>query len=256
MKKVLWMILLLSIVIPVHAANYSMKELIPENTKTTIRGEHLLYKEISYQAGIIRLLAIKNNSKDEYKPSISVGLFDKNKKNIGTVNYCLDEGLASKQGKDNVSIEIKDNYLVQKKVLTDIKYIAVLGENLNCRTDGATEYIGQTVDQIGMAKNNTLTDSEMLVVNMVKWIGVVLVVWFLYKFLFTGAFRNVDGEDVRCEYTYINKELKKEREHEAKVNPPKPKEVKLNKSKEIMEQERIQNEKDLLDDSDLHNMYK
>ena len=96
----------------------------------------------------------------------------------------------------------------------------------------------------------------MFVVNIIKWIGVVLVVGFLYKFLFTGAYRNIDGEDVRQEYTYINKELRKEREKDAKENPPKPKEVKKNKSDEIIEQERIQNEKDLLDDSDLHNMYK
>lgn len=256
MKKVLWMILLLSIVIPVHAANYSMKELIPENTKTTVRGEHLLYKEISYQSGTIRLQSIKNNSKEEQNLAISVGLFDKHKKNIGTVNYCIEEEIASKQGKDNISLEVQEKYLVPKKVLTDIKYIAVLGENQNCRTDGSTEYLGQTVDQIGMARNNTLNAKEMFVVNIIKWIGVVLVVGFLYKFLFTGAYRNIDGEDVRQEYTYINKELRKEREKDAKENPPKPKEVKKNKSDEIIEQERIQNEKDLLDDSDLHNMYK
>lgn len=256
MKKVLWMILLLCMVIPVHAANYSMKELIPENTKTTIRGEHLLYKEIFYQSGKIRMQAIKNNSKEAQKLAISIGLFDKNKKNIGTINYCQDEQLASKQGKDNVSIDVKGDYLVAKKSLADIKYIAVLGENLNCRTDGATEYLGQTVDQIGMARNNTLTSEEMLVVNIIKWIGVAMVIGFLYRFLFTGAYRNIDGEDVRQEFSYINKELRKEREHEAIVNPPKPKVVKPNKSKEIVEQEKIQNEKDRLDDSDLHNMYK
>ncbi len=237
-KYLLFIIILLGIVIPVHAANYEMKELIPENTKTTIRGEHLLYKEFFYQSGIVRFQTIKNNSNDPLKLTVSIGLFDSSKKNIGTINYCGGETeLSSKEGKDNISIEVKNSYLAPKKSLKDVKYIALLGENTSCRTDGSTEFLGQTVEQIGMMKNNTLTSNEMLVVNIMKWIGIVLFVIFIYKFLFTGAYRNVDGEDVRQEYSYINNELKKERIEYAKKNPPKPKEIKINKSKEIMELE-------------------
>ena len=257
MKKILFILLFLGILIPVYAANYTMKELIPVDTKTTIRGEHLLYKNFYYKKGAVHFESIKNNSEETQKLSISIGLFDKNQKNIGTINYCSEDMvLASKQEKTEFLLEVKKSYLGEDYTIKDIKYIAVLSENISCRTDGSNEFIGQTVEQIGMGKNNTLTKDEMLVVNIFKVIGVALFALFLYKVLFTNAYRNMDGEDVRQEYSYINKQLKKKREKDLKENPPQPKVVKTDKTKEILEQEKIQAEKDALDDSDLHNFYK
>ena len=258
MKKILLFILLfMGMITPVYAANFNMKELIPEKIKTTIRGEHILYKDFFYEEGMIHFASIKNNAEEQEKISISIGLFDKNKKNIGTINYC-DENrvLAPKQEVKDFAIEVKKSHLEKTKSYKDIKYIAVLSENINCRTGGSQDFIGQTVEKIGQAKNNTLNSDEMLVVNIIKVVAVTLVALFLYKVLFTNAYRNMDGEDVRQEYTYINKQLRKKREKDLKENPPQPKEVKTDKTDAILQQEKIQNEKAASDDSDLHNLYK
>jgi len=260
MKKIflgLLILITIGIVIPVKAANYEFKELIPSNTTTTIRGETFLYKGVSYNNGVIKFDSIKNNSKEEKALSVSIGLFDAKKKNIGTINFCSkDLLLNSKEEKSSFIIDVKGSNLEPGKTFKNIKYYSILGENETCRVDGSTDYLGQTVEEIGMAKNNTLNSSEMMVVNIFKYIAIVLLVFFLYRFLFTNAYRNMDGDDVRQEYAYINKELRKGREKELRENPPKPKEIKKDKSDKVVEQEKIQNEKDLRDDSDLHNMYK
>lgn len=259
MKKIIVgvLVLLIGMTLPVKAANYEMRELIPSGITTTIRGETFLYKGLSYKNGIIKFETIKNNSKEKKSLSISIGLFDEKKKNVGTINFCSSEmALDTKEEKPNFVIDVKGSNLETGKSYQDIKYISVLGENENCRVDGSTDYIGQTVEQIGMPKNNTFNDEQLLLINIVKVIVIGLVAWFLYRFLFTTAFRNMDGEDVRQEYAYINKELRNDRERELKKNPPKPKEVKKVKSDAVIEQEKIQNEKDKEDDSDLHNFYK
>ena len=81
--KILLVLLIFMSIKAVHAANYNMKELIPENITTTIKGKNILYKNIVYKNNIITIEKIKNLS-DEPKPiTISIGLFDKNKKNLG-----------------------------------------------------------------------------------------------------------------------------------------------------------------------------
>ena len=258
-KKILLglLLLVLGFIHPVKAANYDFRELIPTGKETTIRGNNFLYKGLSYQNGMVKFETIKNNSKEKRALSVSIGLFDEKKKNIGTINYCSEElALNTKEEKTNFIIDVKGSIIEEGKNYKDVKYISLLGENINCRLDGSKDYIGQTVEQIGMPKNTQLSDSAMLIVNIFKYILIAMIIIFVYRFVFTNAYRNVDGEDVRQEYAYINKELRKERERELKRNPPKPKEVKPNKAPEIIEQEKIQNEKDLADDSDLHNMYK
>ena len=259
MKRIIKLFIILcviGIILPVKAANYAFKELIPQEITTTIRGKTFLYKDLSYQNGVVTFKKIKNNSKEKKPLSISIGFFDEAGKNIGIINYCSNEqALNAKEEKEDFVIDVKGSNLETGKGFKDIKYISILSENSTCRLGGSQEFIGQTVDEIGMAKNNVLTSSELFVVNIFKVILVALIILFVYKFLFTGAYRNVDGEDVRQEYAYINKTLKKEREAELKRNPPKPKEPKKTKTDKVIEQEKEQNEKDKADDSDLHHMY-
>ena len=115
------------------------------------------------------------------------------------------------------------------------------------------DFIGQTISQMKQGKNNQLTDSTKMLIDIIIVVVVILVGLFLYRFLFTTAYRNMDGEDVRQEYAYINKELRKEREYNERVNPPPPKEIKKIKTDEVLQQEKEQNEKQ---DSDLSNLYK
>ena len=255
-KIIVLLLILLGITIPVHAANYEMKELIPEDITTTIRGHYFLYKDLSYSNGIVKFGTIENQSDETRKITISIGLFNEKKKNIGTINYCVEDILGPKETKTDYLIEVKGSYLVDGQKFSNIKYIAILSENENCRKEGAKDFEGQSVEEIGIAKNTSVTDSAVMLLNIIKVIAVILVALFLYKFVFTTAYRNMDGEDVRQEFTYINKQLRKKREKDLRENPPQPKVVKTHKTKEIIEQEKIQNEKDQQNDSDLHNMYK
>ena len=63
----------------------------------------------------------------------------------------------------------------------------------------------------------------------------------------------MDGNDVRQGYKQYNKELKDEREREARIHPPAPKEVVREKTDEVLDQEEsAKNEQQ----TDLHNLYK
>lgn len=256
MKKIFCiMLFILLALIPVKAANYEMKELIPLDVTTTIKGKTFLYKNISYSNNKIHIERIKNESQDSSPFTISIGLFDKDEKNIGTINLCLEDmTISSKEEIFNYEIEIDKKYLGEKNKLKDIKYYSVLGGNESCRKTGEHDFLGQKVDEIGMSKNNTLTDSAVLLINILKYIGITLVVLFILKFLFTNAYQNMDGSDTRAGYRNLNKELKRERERELRENPPKPKEIKKTKSDEVLKQEEKENTS--RDNSDLHNFYK
>ena len=256
MKKIVFAIIVfLGMMVPVKAADYEVRELIPEGVTTTVRGDNFMYKDILYQGGVITIGKIRNNSYEDKKITVSIGLFDKNKKNIGTINYCQDGTTLKTKGESSeLTIDVKNSYMGKGKTHKDIHYIAVIGENLNCRTDGATENLDQTVEEIGMPKNNVLNDDQKALLTIIMWIVIILFALFVYRFLFTNAYRNMDGTDVRQEYAYINKELRKERELEEKLNPPQPKVVKTHKTKEILKQEKEQNSN--TEKSDLHNLYK
>lgn len=240
----------------VYAANYEMKELIPAGTKTTVKGEYLLYKDIYYESGFINFSKIRNNSKIDRKITIAVGLFDEDRKNIGVVFYCTDEELSPKEETSSYKIDVKGSYMAPDKGHKDIKYISVLNDNATCRKDGSQDYIGQTVEEIGLPKNTQINDSAKLLLNILTGVVGVLVLLFFYKMFFTTAYDNMDGDDVRQGYAYINSELRKKREREARWKRPEPKVVKTHKTQEIIKQEQEEAKKVQNNDTDLHNFYK
>lgn len=269
MKKILTIIFLLLITLSiknVHAANYELKELIPLNKETTIVTDNFSYKGITYKntskPATIEFKAIKNISQENIPISISVGLFDKKKKNIGIVNYCStydqksfvkDKGLDSKEEISYV-IDIEKKYLATNKSTKDIKYFSILSDNISCKTKGSKDYIGARVEEIGVIKNNPIDSSAKLLINIAEIIVIFIFLLFLYKFLFTNSFRNFNGEDVRQEYEYLNKQLKEERANK----PPqtiKKSPSKSNKSEKIKKQEADAKEKSS-EDTSLHNLYK
>ncbi|MBQ6323661.1 MAG: hypothetical protein IJI22_02380 [Bacilli bacterium] len=264
MKKIsLLIIVLLMTFIPVNAANYEMRELIPINIENTIVTNNFSYKSFVYvdnKEGVdksknhsIVFRGIKNLS-DEAKPiTISIGLFNSEKRNIGTINYCADS-LQSKEEKD-YEIKVTKDYLAKENTVNDIKYIAVLSENINCRKDGELDYVGQKVEDIGMKKNNTLsTDATFLLKVFGAVFGVIFLI-FLYEFVFTSYYTNFDGKDIRTDYKKYNKELKARREFEERIHPTPPPVKKKTKTDEVLKQE-AEAAKEGRDETELHNMYK
>lgn len=275
MKKIFYLIILLIGIstVNVNAANYELNELIPVDTHTTIVTNNFSYKDFYYNNNeleaktlhnnFIIFGAIKNLTDKELPVSISVALFDGNKKNLSVINYCSAQDktsimagtrLKAKEEKA-YTIEVAKRHLPDKKTVEDIKYIAVLSDNINCNSSISLDYVGYTIKDVKMGKNNNLDKDTQLLIKIVSVIGVVLLLLFLYKFLFTNAFRNMDGSDVRIGYSKYNKELKEEREKELRENPPvEPEPVKV-KSDEVIEQERQAQNEDK-SGTDLHNLYK
>lgn len=268
MKKILnWIIIIMLLVTyRVNAAEYKLMELIPINTggNITITTDHFKYIDIKYKDNIISFGSIRNISDAKRPVTLTIGLFDKEKKNIGTINYCSsaddtstlkDIELDTDQGV-TYQLQVNKTYLASNKSFKDIKYFSILSDNINCNTGNALEYVGEKVDKIGQVKNNTLNSSEKLLIYILLFIGGVGLFVFLNNFAFSTKYENIDGDDVRNGYKKYNKKLARQREYEAIINPPKPKPVKKEKSDKVIMEEESEKAKENTDSSDLHNFYK
>lgn len=260
MKKLIQIFIILIIVISsktVYADSYKMMELIPKDKKVTIRGDQLLYKDVEFKEGKIVIGQIKNITDEKKSITISIGLFGKDKRNISIINYCsTEDALETNQVIENYQIPIDEEKFDKDKTINDIKYYAIISENKSCRLGGAKEYVGEKINRINKLGDNSLPSSVTMLLNIVKYFVIGFIIIFLYKFLFTGSYRNMDGEDMRADYAYINKEKEKERERQRKLNPKNPKTIKQTKSDKVLAQEKEEQEKENKDDSNLHNFYK
>lgn len=270
MKKKILTILLLMITImkttmvEVEAANYELKELIPVDIETTIVTEHFSFKSFYYNSkksndkkNYVVFKGIKNRSDEALPITISIALFDENRENIGTINYCSkEEGITLQTDEEKpYAIEVKKDYLAKGTKVKDIKYIAILSENIRCRTSGSQESIGQTVEEIGVAKNNTFDSKTVIMLRVFGAVAIFLIAVFVYAFGFTNTFENMNGDDLRQGYKKYNKELKAEREFQEKTNPKPIPVPKATKSDQVIQQEQQAANEDKTG-TDLHNMYK
>ena len=263
MKKALKIIIIMISFLTIYqvsAANYSVKELIPVDKQTTVLSDHMSYQGLVFSVNhdpnnkySVMFTKIKNISLEEKPYGVSIALFNEEKKNIGTINFC--EGtLASKEEKLNVVIKAAP-YLSKENTGRDVKFIAILGENSTCRQEGSLDYIGQTLEEIGIPKNTQVDDDASLTIYVYIAVGAVLLLIFVLSFLFTNRYQNMDGDDIRRDYKKYNKQLKEEREYNNRVNPPPVVEPPKEKSDEvIMQEEQAANEDK--SGTDLHNLYK
>ena len=275
MKKLFYLIILLIGIstINVNAANYELKELIPLDTKTTIVTNNFSYQNFYYNNNDLEAKSLHNNfiifenvknlSDKDLPFSISVAVFDKDKKNLSVINYCSTKDKMGVHAGDILKVneektfvlEIPKRYLPDDKDVTDIKYFAVLSDNINCNSNVSLDYVGYTIEDVNMRKNTGLDKDSQLLIIVMSIVGGVLLLLFLYNFLFTNSYRNIDGSDVRAGYKKYNKDLAKEREEELKRNPPKePEPVKVKTDEVIAQEEAARNEDK--SGTDLHNLYK
>ena len=174
MKKLfVGIILFLSFLsLPVYAVDdYDLYQLIPINKHANVETDHFIYKDFYYNdnemqreslhSNHIIFKEIVNKTKDTLPVSISVGFFDKDKKNIGTLNYCgtkEDITFAAKEiGPEATvpySMVVMKTDLIDKKDLKDIVYIAVLGENRTCSTGKVSENSGRTAEEIKAVRSH------------------------------------------------------------------------------------------------------
>lgn len=170
MKRFLLLFLLLLSPIFVYAEEYSVKTLIPVNTKASVKTEKFDYNNFVLNNNIISFESIKNNTISKVPVSINILLFDGNEKNIGFITYCSDKDLDSDysgykllgNGSNAFSIKIANKYFVEGKSISDIKYISVLDENVYCHIGGYDKYKGLTLDEI---VNGTSNKKEEVSIN-------------------------------------------------------------------------------------------
>ena len=262
MKKIfIGLILLFGLITTVNAANYELKELIPEGVKTTIVTNNFSYQDFYYDKSKKTIVFdnIKNLSDKELPITVSIGLFDKDKNNIGIINHCSKKNKNESisdivlNSKDSKKYEI--SVVNEKIIVEDIKYISILNDNINCNKENSFDYVGKKINKIGVIEKKDIGKDAELLIKIMIGLGVLLLILFIYKFMFTNTYNNFDGNDVRDGFDKYNKKLQKDREEELKRNPPKVEEKKPNKPIEILEQE--EDEKNSKKgDTDLHNLYK
>ena len=161
MKRVvsyLIIVLVMLGLVEVNASNYEMMELIPLDVETTIRGDNFLYKDISYEKGSIKFGSIKNMSDEKKSLTVSIGLFNKKKKNIGIINYCsTEDALDANDFVENFSISITKEYLGKDYSIDDVKYIAILNDKAITLYNSYGEKISK-IDNVDI--NSALFDSS------------------------------------------------------------------------------------------------
>lgn len=264
MKKIINLVILFITLISisnVNAANYKIKELIPNGTKTTIVTKYFSYKQLYYDKNDnkIHFTNLKNISDSDSPISISIGLFDENKKNVGVIHYCNKNDILPAGVEKPFEIEVTKDYLGENKTKEDIKYIAVLEDNHTCKTDKSQIYIGQKVDEIGSYHGGELSDSSKLTIQVISFVAGVIVAIFLYQFLFTNKFKNFDGEEVRRVLKNYKSDTAGANTYASDSHNDVPDGLTIiNKSKtaEMADKEAQENEKSQRKENDLYDMYK
>ena len=266
MKKIIALIFTFIVLITtcdVHAANYNLKELIPVGTTTTIVTKRFSYKQFYYNELEERIYfeGIKNIYQEELPVSFSIALFDKDKLNIGLINYCdKNNNILSPDSEIVFSIDVKKGYLGEEFNASDIKYIALLEDNTTCKVEGSNSYIGQKVDEIGKYQGSELSDSSLLAVQIIGFIAGVIVVVFLYQFLFTNNFKNMDGNEIRDVLKNYKKDSARAnifgKVEESSELPEGISIVNKSKTVEMADKEALENDKSKRKENDLYDMYK
>lgn len=211
MKKmfIVGIIFLLFGVITVKAEGYQIGTLLPVNQHASLTTNNFEYRDFYYNDNdmeaqylgnnFVIFTAIKNVSSDARPVSISIGLFDKDSINIGTVNYCSEAdqnsvvaGTILKSGEEKAYVvEVNKRHLADGKNVTDIEYISVLSDNQTCKTGATLESAGKTIEEIQKGEKNKksiFTDSSVLCLLGV--FGVVIVLVIIYKVIHLGDNRS------------------------------------------------------------------
>ena len=258
MKKIFYLIIVLVglVTVNVKAANYEFNELIPANIKNTLVTNNFSYRKFYYDGdGKVVFGSIKNLSDKELPISISIAFFDENRKNMGIMNFCSKDDMIKSKEEIEYTINVTSSEIAKGMSVKGIKYIAIITDNINCNTERSFDYVGHPVEDIGLPKNNTIDRDSQYLLNIMTVVGAVLLILFLYRYLCTTAYQNMDGSETRAGFRKYNKDLKKEREEELKRNPPKPKEKVKVKTDKVIAQEEAASKEDK-SGTDLHNLYK
>ena len=225
----------------VEAKEYSTYELISiEDNEASVQTEHFSYNFYYNHSDIqasklgsntIIFPVLKNISDSKRAISVSIGIFNSEKKNIGTINYCSTNEKVTflkthlePDEETAYSINIAKQNIIDGYDINDVKYLSILGENSDCEITGISEYAGKTVEEIkntgdGLVVSN-YTKYFVYIVGGVIGLGILLAI---IKLLLTGGKTRQD----MIREQYINKnsvkitdETKEVVNNTVNINPP------------------------------------
>ncbi len=195
-KKILYLtcfIILFFACLNTSAKSKGIGILIPTGTKGNANTSIFEYTNfynnyINEQEDTIIIESVKNISKRQQYISVKIGLFDPFGKNIGIINYCSKKDADGIQGKtintdeiyNNLTINVRNEDIVETKTLFDIQNIAIIGDNESCENGSSLSQIGKTVDEIlnRNQEKESNNDRETMII-----IVIILGILILYLFI-------------------------------------------------------------------------
>ncbi len=236
MRKIaILFISLFLMVVPVKALNeVNIDVLLPVNTSNNAVAETFSYDGVYYNTSLdgsgrstISIGTVRNLTDKKMPLSISIGLFDKDKKNIGVVNYCSTHDMGTdytykelrKNETSPLSIKVKtDEHIADKKKIEDVAYFAIFDDNKYCKVGGKDNYVGLTIEQItgGEVANKVekFLDLEFLreleIPDFIKnhrnfWmvVGVILLIFLIQADLLNSLHRKMFNKNAGIAYLPI-----------------------------------------------------
>lgn len=171
MKRIKLLILLILGLTFTNVDAAQLYELIPVDTPATIETEHFIYKDFYYNnnqmqaeglnSNHVIFPIIENKTKEEIPVSISFGVFNKDKENIGTINYCSTKDkytFATKtigpESEVAYSIPVMQMDLADGADIKDVAYISVYDENIKCSNVNSINDEGKTIEDLQKDSDN------------------------------------------------------------------------------------------------------
>lgn len=258
-KKVFIIIFILFGVINVNAEDYKPLELIPINEEANLCTETFSYDNFLYDASyvqnnssnshVIRFKNIQNLDTSKHNVSVSIGLFDDDKRNLGVFNVCNDTILDHNEG-TNLEVVIDNDLLQTDDKVDSIKYFSIMGDNLSCKKTMDFDYYGRKAEFIEYKDDYV---KENVFVKYLIVIIITVIVTLVSKFIFDITI-NKDGKLTK---KIIGEEQVDKRTSEEIKNQYYEKLMKKKENnKKVVNKNTIKDISQEKDNTDLHNFYK
>jgi len=147
--------------------NRHTMELIPIDEVATVETNIFMYNNFKYIVEIpnetyamLEFDSVTNKTKSEKPLSVSVLLFNEEKKNIGYVAYCSTKDLTgdyaqlkvNPKASSSLTIKVDRHYFTKNYTRSDVKYIAIKDDNDICFVGDEDKYGDLTISQINKGK--------------------------------------------------------------------------------------------------------
>lgn len=219
--KLLFLIIISVFLIDVNAVDYNPYDSIPiTSVNANIKTKTFNYNGVTYNNALdetnstyFSFAGIYNNTNKKIPVTITIGLFDYEGKNIGTIFYCTKRDYDSKYSGLEVranssapfKISAKKKYFVDNRSANEIASYAILSDNKDCEAAGFHKYKGLTLTEIQEGVKPTTeekpkvngfnlinTISGNLAIGMLILVAIIgILVYIFYCYILNGLYKKM-----------------------------------------------------------------